>query len=98
MRTLSIRFPDDLERRLNDEAKTTGRSLSELVRQAVVEYMEERERRKFQKEIVEEARRLKGDPEIARVAEEFLPLENEAMEVAEPRTEDAPDSPEPWWK
>lgn len=55
-------------------------------------------RRRFQKEVVEEARRLKGDPEIARVSEEFLLLENEAMELAESRAESALSNAELWWR
>jgi predicted DNA-binding protein len=99
MRTLSIRLPDALERRLGREADTCGTSRSELAREAIAEYLEERERARFLAEIADEARRLKGEPETLAVAEEFLPLENEALEVAEgpPHEADAADSGR-WWE
>ena len=83
MRTLSIRLPDGLEQRLDREADTSGSSRSEVARMAIAEYLEERERARFLAEIAEDADRLKGDPEALAVAEDFLPLENEAMELAE---------------
>lgn len=45
--------------------------------------LEQDESARLLAEIVEEAKRLKGDPETLAVAEEFLPLENEALGLAE---------------
>ena len=45
---------------------------------------------------MEEARQLKGDPEVRRLVEEWLPIDNEAMELAEGRQPGDPED-EPWW-
>jgi predicted transcriptional regulator len=39
MRTLSIRLPEALERRLGREADTAGASRSEVAREAIAEYL-----------------------------------------------------------
>ncbi len=99
MRTLSLRLPEDLERRLEQEAETAGTSRSDLAREAIAKLVEEREKARFLAEIAEEARRLKGAPEALNVADELLPLENEAMEVAEgPASSSADSDSEPWWE
>lgn len=55
------------------------------------------ERERTLREMVKAARRLQADKEarqeMVATAEEFLPLENEALEIAEGTSEDL----EPWW-
>lgn len=103
--TLSIRFPDSLDRQLQEEARRAAKSRSELVRDIVAAYLAKQARARFMAELVEEARRAYADPEIRRealeIAEEFLPLENEALDVAEGRQPGEPwpeEVGEKWWR
>jgi predicted DNA-binding protein len=97
MTTLSLRVPRELEARLDREARLTGRRRSEVAREALDWFLVESERERFMSALVEEARTLHADEcarrEMLEVAEEFLPVENEALEVAE-----GPSDEEPWWE
>lgn len=84
MAILSMRIDDDLERRLAREAERARRSRSEVVRDALSAFLSERERQRFQTEIARAAQAI--DPAESRaVAEEALPLDNEALRASEPR-------------
>ena len=99
MCALSLRLPEDLERRFEREAEAAGTSRSELAREAIAMLVDERERARFLGEIAEDAKRLRGAPEALAVADELLPLENEAMEVAEgPAPPSVDVDSEPWWE
>jgi len=54
MSTLSVRLPEDLERRLETEARLAQRGRSELVREAVQEYLARHEQDRFMREMVAE--------------------------------------------
>lgn len=105
MSTLSIRLPDALDRQLQEEARLADKTRSELVRDIVAEYLNRQERTRFMAELAEEARRAYADPDICRealeMAEDFLPLDNEALDLAEGRK---PGDPWPeetegkWWR
>lgn len=83
MSILSMRLDEDLERQLTIEAERERKSRSEVVREALATYLRDREQRRFQDEIVRAMRSI--DPDEARaMAEEALPLDNEALELAEP--------------
>ena len=97
MGTLSIRLSDDIEVKLVQEARLRETNRSEVAREAIADYLRRRERERFMAEIVEAARHLKGDPETLRLVEEWLPIDNEAMELAEGRQPGAPED-EPWWE
>jgi hypothetical protein len=45
-----------------------------------------------------EARRPKDDGETRRLAKEWLPIDNEATELAEDPPADRADEEDPWWK
>lgn len=84
MGLLSMRIDDDLDRRLSREAERERRTRSEIVRDALSSFLSERDRQRFLDEIARAAREL--DPGEARaVAEDALPLDNEALHAAEPR-------------
>jgi metal-responsive CopG/Arc/MetJ family transcriptional regulator len=84
MTILSMRIDDDLDRRLSQEAERERRSRSEIVREALSAFLSERERLRFQGEIARAAQAI--DPAESRaVAEEALPLDNEALRASEPR-------------
>ena len=96
MSSLSIRLPDDLDRRLEAEAQRDSSSRSELAREAIAEFLKRRERERFLRELVEEARQVHEEGEGDYVVDEELQVDNEAMEIAEGARDD-PGS-ERWWR
>ena len=88
MAAISLRLPDDLEAKLDEEARLTCRPKSEVARDAIADYLARAERERFLVRLETAARNLALDPaskgEALAVAEEFLPLENEALELGEP--------------
>lgn len=101
MGTLTLRLPEKLDARLSKLAKLEETTRSELARAALEKFLCEMEREKLMADIVEAARFLATNPEARAeslaIAEEFLPLENEALDIAEGRKPGDPE-PEPWWK
>ncbi len=89
MSLLSVRLPKELERKLDEEAKLARTKRAELVRTALSAYLRARERERFMSELERAARAMAQDVdarrEVAGLAEEFLPLENEALDIAEAR-------------
>lgn len=105
MGAMSLRLPDELVVRLDAEVALDGRARSEIVRTALAEYLLRRERERFMADVVAAARVLAQDPaaraEAQEIAEDFLPLENEALDLAEGRRPGDPapaDAGERWWK
>ncbi len=105
MSTLTLRLPDELDARLNRLAALEDKSRSELARTALDSFLREMERTRFMDEMVAAFRVLATNPEARAesiaIAEEFLPLDNEALDIAEGRK---PGEPWPeelgdiWWK
>ncbi len=79
--TLNIRIDDELERRLALEAEQFARTRSELVRDAIAAFLDQRERQRFLSEIARAARVDRND--ALAIAEESLMTDNEALERAE---------------
>ncbi len=84
MGTLSMRLDGKLEEKLSRAVETEHKSRSELVREALLSYLNERERRRFLDDIARAAREL-NPAEARSLAEEALLTDNEALGVAEPR-------------
>jgi len=84
MPLISIRLPDDLDAQLSREAQKRQRPKSEIARDAIVEYLSRRERERFLVAIAKAAREKAGEHAIE-IAEEALPLDNEALDLAETR-------------
>lgn len=97
MAAISVRLPDDLDTQLSHEAEIEGKPRAEVVREAVAEYLARKERERFMAEMVAEARAAYSNETIQQeareIAEEFLPLENEALGQAT-----AGETGEKWWK
>jgi predicted transcriptional regulator len=55
MGAVSLRLPADLEQRLDIEAELSGQTRSDLICEAVSEFIERRERERFMAEYVAEA-------------------------------------------
>ncbi len=77
-----MRLDDELDRLLAREAELESQTRSELVRAAIANYLAQRERRRFQAEILRAAR-ARGDREALRMAEAALYTDNEALELSE---------------
>ena len=99
MSHLSVRLPVGVERRLDKEAEITGRNRSDLVREAVGQYLTQRERDRMIEEMKQAARVLSSDPDTVResrqLAEEGLEDWVESIEREERAAGADPD--EKWW-
>ena len=82
MATLNMRLDDELDRQLAREADLENQTRSELARAAIANYLAQRERRRFQAEILRAAR-ARGDRAAITMAEEALYMDNEALELSE---------------
>lgn len=71
---LALRLPPDLEKRLDDLAKRTGRTKSFYARQAIIEHIDDLE------DLALAELRLQGDPE-------FIPLEKVIADLGLTREE-----------
>ncbi len=89
MAAFSLRLPEDLESRLDEEARRAGVARSEIARAAIAEFLAQKERQRTIAAFVAEARAAYANPKIRKnalaLAEEALPLDNEGLRVAESR-------------
>lgn len=90
MGTLNIRIDEDLDHRLAREAEIAEQTRSELARDAIAAFLDQRERQRFLDEIARAARTDRSD--ALAIANEALPMDNEALELAE-RTLQQPAAP-----
>jgi predicted transcriptional regulator len=101
MATLTLRLPDNLDRQLTLLATQTHQNRSELARTALEKFLRDQERKQFMDTLVAEAKAAYADESVRReareIAEDFLPLDNEALDIAEGRKPGDPE-PEQWWK
>ena len=101
MATLNLRLPDKLDRQLTALAAQTHQNRSDLARTALEKFLRELERKQLMDALVAEAKAAYANEAVRQhareIAEEFLPLDNEALDIAEGRK---PGDPEPakWWK
>lgn len=105
MSMLNIRLTDQIEQQLSEEARRENRTRSEIARDALTWYLTEIEKKRFMDQLLEEAREAYANENIRQeareIAEEFLPLENEVLDIAEDLKSgklqlEAPG--EKWWK
>jgi predicted transcriptional regulator len=82
MSVISLRLPDDLEAKLAQEAERAHKPRSEIARVAIADYLARRERDRFLAEIARAAR-ARGTVDPIEIAEQALPLDNEALALAE---------------
>ena len=101
MPALSLRLPEDLEHRLEEEARREGVPRSEVARTAISDFLARREKERFMAELVAAAKAMAQTPSAVReareLAEEFLPLDNEALDIAEGRKPGEPEPEEERW-
>ena len=82
MSLVSIRLPDDVDTKLASEAEHSGRPKSEIVREAIVDYLDRQERARFLGAIAR-ASRARDDEEALAIADEALRFDNEAFTIAD---------------
>jgi metal-responsive CopG/Arc/MetJ family transcriptional regulator len=82
MTTISLRLPDDLWRRLEQEIASSRQSRSEVIRLALENFLREQQRQRRLAAFAAEATLLDRD-EIAALAAEFADAEDQALERAE---------------
>lgn len=99
MGNLSTRLPEEMEQNLEYETKISGKSRSEVVREAIGEYLTRQERERFLEEMIAAAKALYLDPEAVEegleIAEEGLEEWLEDIECEERAAGIDPD--EKWW-
>lgn len=98
MPSLSLRLPDELDHRLEKEARRTGVPRSEVARMAISEFLARRERERFMAEMVAEARTAYADEDLRR---EALALEEDFLDLdvrKKHHSTDQNDPDETWWK
>lgn len=71
MSNISIRLPKEIEQRLEAEARLSNKNRSELVREAVGEYLTRRQKQRFMAEYVAEMRQAYADPKLAAEARQI---------------------------
>ena len=105
MAAFSLRLPEDLERRLGEEARHCGQPRSELIREALEELLNRREQERFMAGLAAAAEALASDAsaraESLDVAADFLLADSEALamaEVATSRKRTGQPTPQPWWR
>lgn len=84
MPNISIRIPDDLDQRLSEAAEKEARPRSDVARDAIHWYLETMEKKRFMQALLEDAQRLTAQETVA-IAEDYVLLDNEALNIGEPR-------------
>ena len=88
MGALSLRLPDDLERKLSQEASLSGQPRSQLIREALEALLLHRERARAEAALVGAATALATNDEAREetlaIAADFLHADNEALALGEP--------------
>ena len=82
MTTISLRLPDDLSQRLEQEMASSHQTRSELIRSALENFLRERQRQRLLAAFAAEATLLDRE-EIAELADDFADAEDQALERAE---------------
>lgn len=99
MANISVRLPPEVEKQLDDEVRLTARSRSELVREAVGDYLTRKQKERMIEEMRQAARALNANPEARRdaaaVAEQGVEDWLDRIEGEERAAGVDPD--EKWW-
>jgi Predicted transcriptional regulators containing the CopG/Arc/MetJ DNA-binding domain and a metal-binding domain len=99
MAAISLRLPEDIEARLTQEAQLEGRPRSEVAREAIVEYLVQREKERFLAEIVAAAQALAADSMASKESLELASdLAGEGLAAITEAENAAGDPSEKWWK
>lgn len=99
--SISIRLPKEIEQQLNEEARFSDRNRSELVREAVGEYLTRRQKERLIAEMKNAARALYADPETAaeahRIQQDFDAVDTTEQQIETEERAAGIDPTEKWW-
>lgn len=102
MASISIRLPKEIEQQLDEEARFSDRNRSELVREAVGEYLTRRQKQRFIAEYVAEMRQVYADPELAddarQIQRDFDEVDTTLDRLIEEERAAGIDPEERWWE
>ncbi len=93
---ISVRLPADVERALDQEAELSQRNRSELVREAVGEYLDRRRKQRQLEEMKAAARTAYAEPSLCAEDQRLQADFEEADALDEADDVQAPESP--WWQ
>ena len=74
MSAISLRLPDDVERRLDAESSASGLTRSDLARTAITEFLQRRERDRFMQQLLTEVQSGYADWTTRQAALEWADL------------------------
>lgn len=101
MPNISVRLPEDVERQLDREARISDRNRSELVREAVGEYLTRRQKERLIEEMRQAARALYSDPEAAaearRIQQDFDAVDTAVDQIEAEERAAGIDPDKKWW-
>lgn len=100
MGNLSVRLPDDVERELDRETGMSGKNRSDLVREAIGEYLTRRERERYLAGMAEAAKKLYSGPEAREEGREAAGegLEEWLEDIEREERAAGADPDETWWE
>ena len=100
--SISIRLPDDLEKKLKEEVRISRRNRSDVVREAVGEYLTRKEKERLIEEMKAAARVLYSDPEVVRheqqIQADFDAIDDSLKQIEEEERAVGEERDEPWWE
>ena len=82
MSTLSIRLTESLDEHLTEESRLAGQPKSLIARTALEQFLDNRRRQRFLAQLARAAVAIDSD-EAALLANEALPIDNEALALTE---------------
>lgn len=101
MSNISIRLPEDIEQQLNEEARFSDRNRSEVVREAVGEYLGRRRKDRLIAEMKNAARTLYTDPETAaearRIQQDLDAVDSTEQQIEAEERAAGIDPHKKWW-
>jgi len=101
MASISVRLSEDIEKGLAREAELTGQSRSDLVREAVAQYLTQKERGRLIEEMKKSARALYSNPEAVaearEIQEDFDAVDTTLDQIEAEERAAGIDPDEKWW-
>jgi len=99
MPAISVRLPEEIETRLAEEARLGHRPRSEIVRQAIDDYLKRCEHERFMENLVREARTAYETTGIRKESTELIKEADDEQATGQPHAKDAGDeNAERWWQ
>ena len=102
MSHLSLRLPEDVERRLLKEARLAGRNRSDLVREALAEYLTRKDRERLVEDMKRAASAVYSKPEVAeearQIQQEFDDVDDSLKWIEAEERAASIDSDDQWWE